>query len=64
MCIFADKEEIGSEGVSGMMSEAFDYFMESMCRTQGVDLRTCYSKSFCLSADVTAAYDPNFPRGL
>ena len=61
VCIFADKEEIGSEGVSGMMSEAFDYFMESMCKTQGTDLRTCYSKSFCLSADVTAAYDPNFP---
>ena len=60
VCIFADKEEIGSEGVSGMMSEAFDYFMESMCKTQGTDLRTCYSKSFCLSADVTAAYDPNF----
>ena len=60
VCIFADKEEIGSEGVSGMMSGAFDYFMESMCKTQGTDLRTCYSKSFCLSADVTAAYDPNF----
>ncbi len=23
-------------------------------------LRACYEKSFCLSADVTAAYDPNF----
>ena len=23
-------------------------------------LRVCYERSFCLSADVTAAYDPNF----
>lgn len=60
VCIFADKEEIGSEGVSGMKSEAFDHFMESMCKTHGTDLRTCYAHSFCLSADVTAAYDPNF----
>ncbi len=60
VCIFADKEEIGSDGVSGMQSEAFDLFMEQMCKTQGTDLRTCYAHSFCLSADVTAAYDPNF----
>ena len=60
VCIFADKEEIGSEGVTGMQSEAFDRFMEQMCQTQGTDLRTCYAHSFCLSADVTAAYDPNF----
>ena len=60
VCIFADKEEIGSEGVSGMLSEAFDWFMEQMCLTQGTDRRTCFAHSFCLSADVTAAYDPNF----
>ena len=60
VCIFADKEEIGSDGVTGMKSEAFDWFMADMCKTQGVDLRDCYAKSFCLSADVTAAYDPNF----
>ncbi len=23
-------------------------------------MRVCFEKSFCLSADVTAAYDPNF----
>ena len=60
VCIFADKEEIGSEGVSGMQSQAFDLFMEQLCRTQNVALRDCFAKSFCLSADVTAAYDPNF----
>lgn len=60
VCILADKEEIGSEGVSGMKSACFDTFMEDLCDAQNVPLRTCYEKSFCLSADVTAAYDPNF----
>jgi len=60
VCILADKEEIGSEGVSGMRSRAFDTFMEDLCQSQSVPLRACYEKSFCLSADVTAAFDPNF----
>ena len=60
VCIFADKEEIGSEGVSGMQSQAFDKFMGDLCEGQGVSLTECYSNSFCVSADVTAAYDPNF----
>ena len=61
VCILADKEEIGSEGVSGMQSAAFDTFMSDLCDAQKVPLKACYEKSFCLSADVTAAYDPNFP---
>ena len=60
VCIFADKEEIGSEGVSGMQGEAFEHFMEDLCRAQNVSLRDCFANSFCISADVTAAYDPNF----
>ena len=60
VCIFADKEEIGSEGVSGMQSAAFDTFMEDLCESQGVALRVCFENSFCLSADVTAAFDPAF----
>ena len=60
VCMLADKEEIGSEGVTGMKSAAFDTFMEDLCQAQNVPLRACYEKSFCLSADVTAAYDPNF----
>ena len=62
VCILADKEEIGSEGVSGMQSATFDTFMSDLCDTQKVPLKACYEKSFCLSADVTAAYDPNFPE--
>ena len=60
VCMLADKEEIGSDGVTGMQSAAFDTFMEDLCEAQGVALRVCYEKSFCLSADVTAAYDPDF----
>ena len=62
VCILADKEEIGSEGVTGMQSEAFDCFMADLCESQGTTLRRCFEKSFCLSADVTNAYDPNFPE--
>ena len=60
VCMLADKEEIGSEGVSGMQSAFFDTFMEDLCDSQNVPLRACYEKSFCLSSDVTAAFDPNF----
>ena len=60
VCVLADKEEIGSDGVTGMQSAAFDTFMEDLCEAQGVPVRVCFEKSFCLSADVTAAYDPNF----
>ena len=62
VCILADKEETGSDGVSGMQSRAFDTFMEDLCAAQGVELRRCYEKSFCLSADVTAAFDPLYPE--
>ena len=60
VCILADKEEIGSDGVTGMQSAAFDTFMEDLCEAQGVPVRACLEKSFCLSADVTAAFDPNY----
>ena len=62
VCILADKEEIGSVGVSGMQSQAFEYFMEMLCDAQGVKLSRCFANSFCLSADVSNAFDPNFPE--
>lgn len=61
VCILADKEETGSDGVSGMQSAAFDCFMEDLCESQGVKLRRCYENSFCLSADVCNAFDPLYP---
>ena len=60
VCVLADKEEIGSDGVTGMQSAAFDTFMEDLCDAQEVPVRVCFEKSFCLSADVTAAYDPDY----
>ncbi|MGM9668829.1 MAG: aminopeptidase [Faecousia sp.] len=60
VCILADKEEIGSVGISGMQSEAFECFMGDLCDTQGVKLTHCFANSFCLSADVSNAFDPNF----
>ena len=62
VCMLADKEEIGSMGVTGMQSAAFDTFLHDLCDGQNVPLRVCYENSFCLSCDVTAAYDPNFPE--
>ena len=60
VCILADKEEIGSVGISGMQSHFFEHFMGGLCDAQGVKLEDCFAASFCLSADVTIAFDPNF----
>ena len=62
VCILADKEEIGSVGISGMQSHYFEHFMGTLCDAQGVKLEDCFAASFCLSADVSNAYDPNFPE--
>ena len=62
VCVLADKEEVGSQGVSGMQSEFFDVFVSDLCDSQNVPLKACLEKSFCLSCDVCAAYDPNFPE--
>ena len=62
VCILADKEEIGSVGISGMQSHYFEHFMGGLCRSQGVELEDCFANSFCLSADVSNAFDPNFPE--
>lgn len=60
VCLLADKEEIGSVGVSGMQSHAFETFMDDLCQSQGAQLRRCLEHSFCLSSDVANAFDPNF----
>lgn len=62
VCILADKEETGSDGVSGMQSMAFDWFMDDLCRESGAVPGHCYGNSFCISADVCNAFDPNFPE--
>ena len=61
VCILADKEETGSDGVSGMQSDVFDFFMADICEDMNANVRRCLENSFCISADVTNAYDPDFP---
>ena len=60
VCVLVDKEEVGSDGVSGMQSAMFEDFMDDLCSASGVRLRDCFKASFCLSADVCNAFDPNF----
>jgi len=60
ICVLADKEETGSNGVTGMQSAAFDAFLEDLCENWNVPVRACLENSLCISADVTPAYDPNF----
>ncbi|MDO5142397.1 MAG: aminopeptidase [Eubacteriales bacterium] len=62
ICLLVDKEETGSDGVTGMQSRAFDTFMADLCRAQDVLVEACYENSVCLSADVCNAFDPNFPE--
>ncbi len=62
VCALVDKEEIGSEGVSGMQSRFFDAFIEDLCARQNVPTRVCFEKSFCLSCDVAVGFDPTFPE--
>jgi aspartyl aminopeptidase len=60
VCIMADKEEIGSEGITGMQSGFFETALEKFAGTENLPLRTCFENSFCFSGDVTNAFDPNF----
>lgn len=59
--ILADKEEIGSEGNTGLQSKYFVYFINDLAASQGGEGYRALSRSQCLSADVNAAFDPTFP---
>lgn len=58
--ILTDKEEIGSDGNTGLNSAYFRDFMADLAAAFGVEAHTVFANSQCLSADVTAAYDPTF----
>ncbi|MEE0968774.1 MAG: aminopeptidase, partial [Clostridia bacterium] len=60
MCVLADKEEIGSEGTSGMQCAIFPDLIDEIAKSLGADPAVVRANSKCLSADVSAAYDPNF----
>lgn len=60
MCILADKEEIGSDGNTGLNSDILLHIMDDLCREQNGVLSLALRNSCCLSADVNAAVDPTF----
>ena len=69
VCILVDKEEVGSMGVTGFRSKFFeDTIAEIASRMtdnySDLTVRRCFSASTCLSADVCAMHDPNYPSVL
>ena len=60
VAVFTDKEEIGSEGNTGMVSDYLFSIMEDLADIAGIKVRDCYRNSLCLSSDVNSAYDPTF----
>ncbi len=62
--ILADKEETGSEGNTGLKGAYLKYFVADLAKPYGIEGRTVLANSECLSADVTAAFDPTFPEVL
>lgn len=67
VCLLVDKEEVGSMGSTGMQSRYFENIMAKLCSKckegySDLTLRETLSNSTCLSADVGAAFDPNYPE--
>ena len=62
LTVLTDKEEIGSDGNTGLNSSYMKYFIHDLAVMGGVEPWRVLSKSECLSADVNAAFDPTFPE--
>ena len=64
-CILVDKEEVGSQGNSGMQSRFFENVIAKIMAKANefspIALMDCLSNSKMLSSDVSAAFDPNYP---
>lgn len=58
--VLTDKEEIGSVGNTGLQSAYMVNFINDLAKQQKTDGYNVLRHSKCLSADVTAAYDPTF----
>ena len=58
--VLSDKEEVGSDGNTGLNSSYLKYFVADLARLEGYEARDVLSKSKCLSADVNAAFDPTY----
>ena len=60
--ILADKEEIGSEGNTGLQCDLLIDIMQEITAAMGGHFNTVKINSKCLSSDVSACFDPNFPE--
>jgi len=60
IAILADKEEVGSNGNTGLNSDFLRFIVSDIAKNQGVDYTVALRNSKCLSADVNAAMDPTF----
>ena len=60
--ILTDKEEIGSEGNTGLNSDYVLHYIEDLADMAGAAVRKVLKNSICLSSDVNAAYDPTFAQ--
>lgn len=64
-CILVDKEEVGSQGATGMQSDFFRHLTADLMELKGEassrELRQAILRSKMLSSDVSAAFDPNYP---
>lgn len=60
MAVFADKEEVGSDGTTGMQSRVICDVIETIANSFGANPIEVRYNSKCISADVTAGYDPVF----
>ncbi len=62
--VFADKEEIGSMGNTGLESSYLKYFIMRLAEAHGYRGIDVISATQALSADVNAAFDPTFPEPI
>ena len=60
MCVLADKEETGSDGNTGMQCDVMVDLIGEIASSMGANEALVRANSKCLSADVSACYDPNF----
>ncbi|MDE7330390.1 MAG: aminopeptidase [Clostridia bacterium] len=60
VAVFADKEEVGSDGTTGMQSKVISDVIETIAASFKANPIEVRYNSKCISADVTAAYDPAF----
>lgn len=60
VAILTDKEEIGSDGNTGLNSDFLMHVIGDLAKMQGGDVTVALRNSQCLSADVNAGMDPTF----